>query len=77
VVVDPVARARQVKPLEDIQAGDRVLYQGHVCTWQLWNGSINTSTITCPGQKSFEIQTGRLTPVESKEGPSTLKVEHT
>lgn len=73
---DLVARARQIKPLEDIHKGDRVLYQGSVCTWQLWDKDITTSTIKCPGAKAFQIQTGRLTPVELKTGPSALKVRH-
>lgn len=73
---DLIARAKQIKPLEDIHKGDRVLYQGHVCTWQTWDKDITTSTIKCPGEKAFQIQTGRLTPVELKTGPSTLKVTH-
>jgi hypothetical protein len=73
---DLVANALAVKPLEDIQKGDRVIYQGHVCRWILWNKDINTSTIKCPGQKQFQIQTGRLTPVEKKTGKSKLKVLH-
>ncbi len=73
---DLVQRAAEVKPLEDIKKGDRVLYQGHVCRWQLWNLNINTSTIKCTSGKAFQIQTGRLTPVELKTGKSTLKVRH-
>ncbi len=64
---DPLVRdALGLKPLEDIESGDRVIYQGKVCTWQKWDGNINTSMIKCPGEKAFEIETGRLTPVERK-----------
>lgn len=74
--VDLVAAAMKVKPLEDIQKGDRVIYQGHVCRWQLWDLNINTSTIKCASRKAFQIQTGRLTPVELATGPSKLKIRH-
>ena len=59
-----VANAKKVKPLEDLERGDRVIFRGRVCIWQLWNNSINTSTIKCPGRNPFQTQTGRLTPVE-------------
>ena len=65
-----------MKPLEDIEKGDRVIYQEHVCVWLLWDRNINTSTIRCRGQHAFQIQTGRLTPVELRDGPSRLKVRH-
>jgi hypothetical protein len=61
-----VANAKRIKPLEDIKKGDRVIFRGQVCVWQLWNGDINTSTIKCPGRNRFLTQTGRLTPVELK-----------
>jgi hypothetical protein len=64
---DPVAAARKVKPLEDIEKGDRVLYRAKVCIWRGWNGSISTSIITCPGDDEIRIQTGRLTPVELRD----------
>jgi hypothetical protein len=73
---DLVAAALKVKPLEDIHKGDRVIYQGHVCRWLLWNLNINTSTIKCAAGKAFQIQTGRLTPVELATGVSKLKVRH-
>lgn len=73
---DPqVAAALKIKPLEDLQKGDRVIYQNHPCIWLAWNKNITTSTIRCTGD-SFQIQTGRLTPVEKKTKPSTLKVKH-
>lgn len=65
-VEDLVAKAMKMKPLEDIEKGDRVLYQGHTCRWMSWDKNINTSTIKCPGEKAFQIQTGRLTPVEMR-----------
>lgn len=61
--VDPVEAARKIKPLEDIEPGDRVLYQGSLCVWDEWAGDIDVSVITCDDE-TFEIQTGRLTPVE-------------
>jgi hypothetical protein len=73
---DLVANAKRIKPLEDIKKGDRVIYQGHVCHWLLWDLNINTSTIKCETGKAFQIQTGRLTPVELATGKSKLKVRH-
>lgn len=70
---DLVVSAQRIKPLEDIEKGDRVIYQGDVCTWLKWEGDINVSTIRCE-ERTFDIQTGRLTPVEHKDGPSKLKV---
>ncbi|HST84222.1 MAG TPA: hypothetical protein VLL08_20975 [Kineosporiaceae bacterium] len=61
-----VANAKRIKPLENIEKGDRVIFRGQVCVWQLWNGNLNTSTIKCPGRNRFQTQTGRLTPVELK-----------
>jgi hypothetical protein len=71
--VDLVAAARLVKPLEDITKGDRVLYRGQVCRWLSWDLNINTSTIKCATGDAFQIQTGRLTPVEQA---SRSKVGH-
>ncbi len=67
---DLVERARKTKPLEDISRGDRVLYQGHVCTWLSWDRNINTSSIRCPAAVAFTTETGRLTPVELKGTPT-------
>ncbi len=65
---DLVANALKIKPLENIERGDRVIFRGKVCAWQMWNRTINTSTIKCPGRNVFQTQTGRLTPVELKRG---------
>jgi len=65
---DLVANAKRIKPLEDITKGDRVIFRGQVCIWQLWNGNLNTSTIKCPGRNRLLTQTARLTPVELKPG---------
>lgn len=62
-----VANAKKIKPLENIQKGDRVIFRGRVCIWQLWNRNINTSTIKCSGRNRFQTQTARLTPVELKK----------
>jgi len=64
---DLVANARKIKPLEDIEKGDRVLFRGRVCTWQLWSKNINTSIIKCPGRELLQTQTARLTPVELRK----------
>lgn len=73
---DLVAQAREVKPLEDLDPGDRVLYQEHLCYWRAWMGSVSTSKIECTEGDPFQIQTARLTPVERKSGPSDLKIRH-
>jgi hypothetical protein len=56
--------ARRLKPLEDLEEGDRVLYKGRVYTWESWHKSIDTSRIRSVTGKEFEVPTGRLTPVE-------------
>jgi hypothetical protein len=67
-----ITNARKLKPLEDIQKGDRVIFRGRVCVWRLWNNNINTSTIKCPGKNLFQTQTARLTPVELRGGDQTV-----
>lgn len=60
-----VDNAQLIKPLEDLDKGDRVLFRERVCLWQGWNKNINTSTITCTG-KTLKVATARLTPLEQK-----------
>jgi hypothetical protein len=67
-----IANAKRIKPLEDIDRGDRVIFRGQVCTWQLWTRTINTSTIKCPGRSRFQTQTARLTPVELRPDADRL-----
>lgn len=66
---DEVAKAFAVKPLEDLQEGDRVIYESKVCRWLSWDQSISISTIKCPRESEFAIQTARLTPVEPRTDP--------
>lgn len=73
---DLVANARKILPLEDISNGDRVLYQGHLCYWREWQGTIAVSKIECGEGNVFQVPTGRLTPVELKTAPSKLKINH-
>ncbi len=58
-----VASARLVKPLVELEKGDRVLYQDQLCTWKDWHAGITQSTITC-GELTFDTETAKLTPVE-------------
>jgi hypothetical protein len=63
---DPIAVAKHLKPLSDIQQEDRVIYQGTACKWLEWRGDINTSVIKCPGRALQRVDTVQLTPVEGR-----------
>jgi hypothetical protein len=63
---DPASAAMAIKPIEDLQANDRVVYQNRLCQWRSWGRSKDTSMINCSGRRSFQTQTFRLTPVEMK-----------
>lgn len=60
-----IAIARELKPLENLDEGDRVLYQDRVCTWQKWGKRMTTSTIECAGL-TFTTDTMRLIPAERR-----------
>jgi hypothetical protein len=62
-----IDNALRIKPLEDSQRQDRVIYRGVVCRWLRWDKSIATSLIKCAGKKEFRVATGRLTPVELRD----------
>lgn len=60
--------ARQLQPLQELQPGDRVLYDAGdgrpLCVFKNWSGSIASSEIKCPGLPPLTVETGFLTSVE-------------
>jgi hypothetical protein len=63
---DPIAVAKNLKPLSAIEQEDRVIYRGTACKWLEWSGDINTSVIKCPGRGLQHVDTVQLTPVEGR-----------
>jgi hypothetical protein len=62
-----VAAARAVKPLADLETGDRVLYKGEVWYWRGWDARPELSWISAAPDHPdrLQVQTALLTPVEA------------
>lgn len=73
--VDPVSAARRLKPLLELEPGDRVLFDRRVYTFRKWAGTAEWAKtrqhawVGRPGSSSVQVvQTGALTPVERSPG---------
>jgi hypothetical protein len=64
--VDAAERqAQMTKPLADLVAGDRVVYNMVTCHFRRWVGTGQAvALITCPGEAPFQARTQMLVPVE-------------
>ncbi len=62
---EDVQRALQVKPLNDLEPGDRVVYNATACRFQSWvTDAMEVAVIGCPGEEPFQAKTVFLVPVE-------------
>jgi len=73
--VDPVSAARRLKPLLELEPGDRVLFDRRVYTFRKWAGTEEWAKtrqhawVGRPGSSRVQVvQTGALTPVERIPG---------
>jgi hypothetical protein len=54
------------KPLADLVAGDRVVYNMVTCHFRSWVGTGQAvARIACPGEAPFQARTQLLIPVEA------------